>query len=135
MRIAWIFLTVVALIHGDALAEADLGSVCVAPMLWEPQTGDGPRLSAPGLYCDPTQISLKIDEHVIPSPIKESVKLTGLDVTLRHHVIVFCSHKPQQSFTFRFSDFKAKQLCFFLKSFYMTAQLWEAKRATWCKCK
>src|SRR5579864_6072064 len=109
MRGVWIFLMVVVLIHGDASGEADLGSVCVAPMLWEPQTGPGPRLSAPGVYCDPTQISLRIDEHVIPSPIKQSVRLAELDLTLRHRVTVICDHKPQQSFVFRFSDFKMKQ--------------------------
>src|ERR1700733_15003426 len=103
MRLAWIFVTTIVLMHGDVFAEGDLGSVCVAPMLWEPQTGDGPRLSAPGLYCDPTQISVRIDEHVVPSPIKESVNLTGLDLTSRHRVRVFCGNKPQQSFTFRFS--------------------------------
>jgi hypothetical protein len=135
MRLVWISFTLAVLIHGNAFAEADLGSVCVAPMMWEPQTGDRPRLSAPGLYCDPTEISLKIDEHVIPSPVKESVKIAELDLTSRHRVTVFCDHKPQQSFVFRFSDFKSKQLCLFLNSLYMTTQLWEAKRAPWCKCK
>jgi hypothetical protein len=88
-----------------------------------------PAFEPPGLYCAPTQISLKIDEHVIPSPVKESVKIAELDLTSRHRVTVFRDHKPQQSFVFRFSDLKSKQLCLFLNSLYMTAQLWEAKRA------
>jgi hypothetical protein len=134
MRLGWTFLTAVVLLPTNAFAENETGSVCIAPMLWESQTGNF-RLSAPGLYCESAQISLKIDEQVIPSPIKESVKLTGLDLSSRHRVIVFCDHKPQQSFTFRFSDFKMKQLCLFLNGFYLTAQLWEAKRAPWCKCK
>jgi len=91
--------------------------------------------SAPGLYCDSSKVSLKIDAQLVPAPIKQSVKIAGLDPAARHRVIVLCGGKPQQSFTFRFSEFKSHDLCLFLNDLYKTAQLWERKQCPWCKCK
>ena len=99
-------------------------------MTWNPAP-----FSAPGLYCDSEKVSLKIDTQTVPSPIRESVKIARLDLTTRHRVVVFCDGKPQQSFSFRFSEFKTSELCLFLNDLYKTAQLWEAKRCPWCKCK
>jgi hypothetical protein len=59
----------------------------------------------------------------------------GLDISARHRVVVYCDKKPQQSFSFRFSEFKAKRLCLFLNDLYETVQLWEPSQAPWCKCK
>ena len=135
MRSAWTLFLIVALsLH--CLAEADSGSLCIAPARFDPKSRVDPKDgSAPLFYCEPEKLSSKIDAQVMAWPLKESAKITGLDLNTRHTVIVLCDHKPQQSFTFRFSQFKTNQLCLFLDGFYRTAQLWEAKRAPWCKCK
>lgn len=121
-------LLVAALMHTGVFAESE--SVCVAPMSWKPLP-----YSAPGLYCDSEKVSLKIDAQAVPAPINKSVKIAALDPTAPHRVVVLCNGKPQQSFTFRFSEFKTSELCLFLDEAFKTAQLWEAKRCPWCKCK
>jgi hypothetical protein len=125
----WTRLLIVALIIPSCFAE-ESGSLCIAPAIFDPKNA-----SAPGLYCEAQKFSLKIDAQVMAWPLKESVKLPGLDLKTRHRVIVFCDQKPQQSFTFRFSEYDSNQLCVFLNDLYRTVQLWEAKRSPWCKCK
>jgi hypothetical protein len=121
--------------------QSESGSVCIAPVLEKPILG-----SAPGLFCESENLSLRIDtQQAVPLPlisehhgeyqIGKSVKIDALDTATRHRVVVYCDGKPQQSFTLRFSDFKTKQLCLFINDLYKTAQLWEAKRCPWCKCK
>ena len=129
-----------ALAFGQA-AESETGSVCLAPVFEKP---DG--RSAPGLFCESAGLSLKIDtQESIPFPliseqhgatqVGKSLKIDSLDTSTRHRVVVYCNGKPQQSFSFRFSDFTTKHLCLFINDLYKTAQLWESKRCPWCKCK
>ena len=129
-----------ALAFGQA-AASETGSVCIAPVFEKP---DG--MSAPGLSCESKKLSVSFDnQQAMPFPlisehdgkyqIGKSVKIDALDTATRHRVVVYCHGKPQQSFTFRFSDFKTSQLCLFLNDLYKTAQLWEAKESPWCKCK
>jgi hypothetical protein len=73
-------------------------------------------------------------QQALPWPINKSVKIEILDPIARHRVVVLCNGKPQQSFTFRFSEFKTGQLCLFLNDLYKTVQLSEAKECPWCKC-
>jgi hypothetical protein len=109
-------------------AESETGSVCIAPVFEKP---DG--MSAPGLFCESAKLSLKIDtQQAVPFPliseqhgtyqVGKSLKTDGMDTSTRHRVVVYCNGKPQQSFTFRFSDFKTSQLCLFLNDLYKTAQ-------------
>jgi hypothetical protein len=130
MRTVATFLFVLAVIQLSS-AGNETGSLCVAPAQFSPKDG-----SAPGLYCTAEKLSLKLDDgpRTAWSP-KNSMKLEGLDTTARHRVIIFCGGKPQQSFSFRFSEFKSNQLCLFLNGLYRTAQIWETKRSPWCKCK
>ena len=130
MRLIWTLLLIVALIDLNCPAQSETGSLCIAPARFDPKNA-----SAPGLYCKAEKFSLKIDAQVMAWPIKESVGIGGLDLNSRHKVIVMCDHKPQQSFTFRFSEFKTKQPCLFLNDLYRTVQLSESKSAPWCKCK
>lgn len=102
---------VVTLIQTGVCAESK--SVCVAPALWKPLP-----YSAPGLYCASEKVSLKIDAQIVPAPIEKDLKIADLDPTTRHRVVVLCDGKPQQSFTFRFSDFKASLLCLFIDEAY-----------------
>jgi hypothetical protein len=130
VRAIWALLPILAAIDPGCLAESKSGSLCIAPAIFDPKDA-----SAPGLYCKAEDFSLKIDAQALPWPVKEGAKLTGLDLNARHKVIVFCGHKPQQSFSFRFSEFQTKELCLFLNDLYRTVQLSEAKRSPWCRCK
>jgi hypothetical protein len=121
------FLLVIA--WGISAYSAESGSLCIAPALFDPK-----NVSAPGLYCEPEKFSVKIDAQLRDWPLKESLKVTGLDLNTRHRVTVLCDHKPQQSFTFRFSEYKSNRLCLFLNDLYRTVQLSEQKTAPWCKC-
>ena len=120
---------IVALIIPNCFAE-ESGSLRIAPAIV-----DAKRMGDPGLYCKAEKYSLKIDAKVMAWPLKEGVKLSGLDLKTFHRVIVLCDHTPQQSFAFRFSQYDSNQLCLFLNDLYRTLQLWEAKRSPWCKCK
>ncbi|MGB6880179.1 MAG: hypothetical protein WBD94_11460, partial [Candidatus Acidiferrales bacterium] len=85
-------------------------------------------------------MSLQIDNDKPESwPVgsQASVEIDRLDLTAAHRVVVSCRGKPQQSFKFRFSEFKGTHLCLFINDMYKTAQLWDPKQnpAPWCKCK
>jgi hypothetical protein len=127
--------TVLALSLGFLLspvsdAQIVQGSVCVAPVPVE-----SPTTSAPGLECS-GNLSLKIDGRKgVPWPHKESLHIEHLDLAQPHRVTVLCDGKPQQSFRFRFSEFKTKALCLFINDLYQTVQLWEARQSPWCKCR
>jgi hypothetical protein len=113
--------------------QVETGTICVSPV---PEPIDGRRGAGPqAVDCAPDKYSLKIDSRQpISWPLKESIKLTGLDLSARHRVVVLCDGKPRQSFTFRFSG-KETKLCLFLNDLYWTVQLWPDKRTPWCKCK
>jgi len=101
-------------------AESEHGSVCVAPVPPEPPS----TAATEELFCHSGNLSLKIDkQQVIPWPHKESLRIEALDLTQRHRVVVLCDGKPQQSFGFRFSEFKTKRLCLFINDLYQTVQL------------
>jgi hypothetical protein len=130
MRLARIAFTITALAGLALTADPETGSVCVAQVPAKPD----PR-SASGLFCSSEKLSLKIDATTIDWPIKESVRIDALNTSVKHRVAVLCDHKPQQSFGFRFSDFKTTELCLFLNDLYKTVQLQEIKQCPWCKCK
>jgi len=131
---ATIAVLLAALLCPTSFTQSEHGSVCVAPV-----SEDWPLTQGGGLpICDSNKFSLKVDEQKTFSwPTKESVKIDGLDLSVRHRVVVYCDGKPHQSFTFRFSEFKSRDLCLFINDFYKTVQLWDPKQrpAPWCKCK
>jgi hypothetical protein len=105
-------------------------SLCVAPNRAEP-----PQRCAPGL-CGSGELSLKVDNRpVVHWPKKECIEIAGLDGRKRHKIIIYRAGRAQQSFGFRFSEYKSKKPCLFLNDLYWTAQLWESNDAPWCKCK
>jgi hypothetical protein len=113
-------------------AESEVGSVCGAPIPQEMPATASPE----GLVCQTWNLLVKIDDmKAVSWPRNESVKIDGLDLIRRHRAIISCDGKPQQSFGFRFSEFKTRKLCLFLNDFYKTVQLGEDKQAPWCKCK
>ena len=127
---ATVFIFVACLMCSSQSTESDSASLCVAPNSDEPAV-----YCAPGL-CGSGKLSLKIDDQpILPWPKVESMKISGLDATTKHRVIIYRAGKPQQSFRFRFSEFKLNRACLFLDGAYWTAQLWEPKLAPWCKCK
>jgi len=122
--------SIVFLLSPVSDAQTLEGTVCVAPVPVEP-----PTTSAPGLGCS-GNLSLKIDDQKgVPWPHRESMQIEHLDLAQRHRVTVLCDGKPQQSFRFRFSEFKTKELCLFINDFYQTVQLWEPRQSPWCKCR
>ena len=111
-------------------AQSERPSMCVAPN--DARTPEG---CAPGL-CASGPLSFKIDDRLVMQwPKNESLEINDLDATTRHRIIIYRAGKPQQSFKFRFSEYRSNRVCLFLNDFYWTAQLWEAKRSPWCKCK
>ena len=123
-----VFMLSACVIH----AQSEMRSLCVAP-----NAGETPQRcsAAPGL-CNGGALSLRIDRQPIQAwPKAKNVKIQGLNTATRHRVVVYRAGKPQQSFGFRFSEFKSPTPCLFLNDLYWTAQLWEAKQAPWCKCK
>lgn len=114
----------------DLQAQSDTGSICIAP-----NTAETPQRCAPGL-CAGGKLSLRIDRQPIQAwPHSESIRIGGLTTTASHRVFIYRGGKEQQSFTFRFSEFKSSTPCLFLNDLYWTAQLWEGKAAPWCKCR
>jgi hypothetical protein len=108
--------------------DSGSASLCVAP-----QSDEKVLRCSPGL-CASGKISFKIDDGLaLAWPKVESMKIHDLDAAGKHHIVIYRVGKPQQSFIFRFSDFKENKACLFLNDLYWTAQLWEPKRAPWCK--
>src|SRR5260370_36258696 len=131
MRPKLFAILIVGMLCPTVSPESRSGSLCVAPVAEKPMpTG------APGLICASEKLSFAIDS--LPKrtwPIKESVKFDALDLSASHRVVIFCEDKAQQSFTFRYSEFKARKLCLFINALYKTAQLWQAIHSPWSKCK
>ena len=132
-RAVGIFL-IVLLYHSAFPLQDATGSICMAPV---PEPAGSLRVAGPeSVVCAPDKYAVKIDSRkLIPWPVKTSATITGLDLTGRHRVVVFCDNKPSQAFNFRFSEFKDKKLCLFFNDLYWTVQLWPDKQCPWCKCK
>jgi hypothetical protein len=113
-------------LHG----QSQTGSICIAQ-----NSAEAPQRCAPGL-CESGKLSLRIDRrHMQPWPKLGSMKVEGLSTTERHRIVIYRAEKAQQSFTFRFSEFKSPTPCLFMNDLYWTVQLWESKDAPWCKCR
>jgi hypothetical protein len=100
-----------------SFSQSDQGSICVAPI-----SKDWPATAGTGeLICSSNNFSLKLDaQKAFSWPTKESIKIEGLDIRARHRIVFYCDGKPQQSFGFRFSEFKTRELCLFLNDLYKT---------------
>jgi hypothetical protein len=130
LRIGGVVLLVDSLLVPALAAESEFG-LFASPCVPEKPSAFTGLLD----ICDSAKLSLKIDaQQPIAWPIKESMRIDVLDVTAAHRVVVACSGKPQQSFRFRFSNFKTTHLCLFINDLYKTVQLWEPKKAPWCHC-
>jgi hypothetical protein len=120
---AWIFLAL--------SAQTEYGSFTVAPIR-------GTEPSGLGGFCDPPQLSLKIDSRqTVPWPRKEPLNIEDLELAQSHLVVAVCNGKPLQSFRFRFAEFKSRGVCLtfgeYLFDGYQGLRLWDAKHAPWCK--
>jgi hypothetical protein len=122
-----------ALLCPASFTQPEHGSICVAP---NPE--DMSQMWAANLPCRSNKFSLSIDDQkAFAWPTKASVKIDGLDIITRHRVVVYCDGKPHQSFSFRFSEYKARELCLFLNDLYKTVQLSDDPKqspAPWCRC-
>jgi hypothetical protein len=132
MRLLRILLLTGLLVTPVFSAELDQGSVSVAPIPVKPPN----TFATPDLVCRPRNIALKFDSRQnISWPHQDGMKIEGLDISQRHTVVVLCNGKPQQTFRFRFSEFKENKLCLFIDGLYQTVELWELKKSPWCKPK
>jgi hypothetical protein len=130
-----IVVLIMVLIGPVSFAQSEYGSLCVAPI---PEQMAHRWAGGTIPICESTKFSLRIDgKKTFSWPTKDSIKIDGLDLSVRHRVIVYCDEKPNQSFSFRFSEFNSRNLCLFLNDLYKTVQLWDPKQqpAPWCKCK
>jgi hypothetical protein len=127
-------LSIGLLLWPNFLMPESSGSICVAPV---PHSIDGRRGAGPeSVACAADKYAVKIDSRKLISwPVKGSVEITGLDLTRRHRIVVFCGNKLSQTFNFQFSEFNDKKLCLFLNDLYWTVQLWPDKQCPSCKCK
>ena len=110
-------------------------SLCIAPA---PELSEVPQGQLPPeeLSCSAQRLSFRLDSlPAKPWPIKESIRFDGLDPGVRHRVVVVCGRRAEQSFFFRYSDYKTSELCLFINDLYRTVQLWKSKDAPWCKCR
>ena len=111
------------------------GSICIAPSPSLPEGRPGRLAPVGAIYCTQEKFAVKIDsQDAIPWPTEKSVRIGGLDLDAKHRVVVLCGGKAQQTFLFRYSEFKSRDLCLFINDMYWTVQLWEKKRAPWCRC-
>jgi hypothetical protein len=130
LRLTHFFPLVVLLLGPPVSAQSGWGSVQIVRAFENPLF-----YFAPGSSCDSANLSVKIDARRPTAwPTKRNIKIGKLDVTVTHQVVVSCAGKPQQSFKFRFSDFKTNELCLFISHFYKTIQLCESKGNPSCKC-
>jgi hypothetical protein len=112
--------------------NSETGTVCVAPIAAHPDPRSGANIEP----CLSQKLFVKIDSREsVQFSKKQSLKIDGLDLAAQHRVVIYCAAKPQQSFSFRFSDFQGSSVCLFINDLYKTAQLWEPERSPWCKCR
>jgi hypothetical protein len=105
-----------------APAQDNTGTICVAPIGQEPPTTAG----IPELACKLGNFSFRIDSRdPVMWPKDECMSVSGLNLKMRHRVVVLCDGKPQQAFRFRLSEYNAGKACPFLNDLYLTAQLWD----------
>lgn len=122
----------------DPAFQQASGQICVAPYP-EPICGvDGCLTGYPEFSCTTDNVSLKIDSRKpVPWPKKGCMKVDGLATNVSHRVTLLCENgKPQQSFKFRFSQFKTNNVCLWVNDLYRSLQLWGLdEEGPWCKCK
>lgn len=114
-----------------ASAKSSSGSIRIAPFKDSQE-----KMASPGLFCDSGNRSYRIDSlKAVPWPKGAEETVTGLDVSQAHRITISCNGKPQQSFRFRFLDYKTETVCLFLSGLYKTAQLCNPKTSVFCQCR
>jgi hypothetical protein len=93
--------------------------VLAVPTSAEPKTGMLCVIADPPGCC--TRVTIPFDLGTLMFridngkktrwPQKPGLKIEGLTIAEKHLVVVYWSGKPQQSFRFRFTDYKATELC------------------------
>jgi hypothetical protein len=88
---------------------------------------------APGL-CGSAPLSFRIDSGAMQAwPKDHPLVFEETSIDEPHRATVYRAEKAQQSFFFRFSDYRSHDVCLFLNDLYWTAQLWETHSAPWCR--
>ena len=110
------------------------GSVCIAPPA-RPTAGEKSLANSAGGNTI-TTYAIQIDRK--PSVIAsndEAVKISGVSLGRKHLVKIIGDGRVVQSFWFKFSSYKSRELCLWFNELYETWSLWEAKDAgAKCRC-
>jgi hypothetical protein len=79
---------------------------------------------------------VRIDKRAaVPWPQRESLKISGLDLSERHLLVVLdAKGKPVESLWFRFSA-KSTKLCMSYDGYGGIGLLVDDRHAPWCRCK
>ena len=104
---------------GYAAIAVLIGLSFASPTSAEPKTGMLCVIPDPPGCCqlitipfDLKTLMFKIDNgKKTPWPQKMGLKIDDLSLTEKHLVVVYWSGKAQQSFRFRFTDYKETELC------------------------
>jgi hypothetical protein len=82
-------------------------------------------------------LQVKIDKRpAAPWPLRESLKIEGLDLKERHLLVVVDGHgKPVESLWFRFSSYKSVHLCMSYDGYGGIALKEDGRYCPWCRCK
>lgn len=90
----------------SALMAETSGSICVFPNPSEP-----PARISPGGDYNPATLMVKVDKkEALHWPHKNRLLIDGLDVSVRHRMVLYSDNKLIQSFWFRFSEYKTNHL-------------------------
>jgi hypothetical protein len=124
--------TALAILVGFLLCPAlsagpDYGTICLVP-----NPPGCCRFTVDIPFFDFATLMVRMDAgKKIPWPRKTGLKIENLSLTENHLVVIYSGGKPIQSFRFKFTDYKATELCLLVDGF--PPELREFGK--WCKCK
>jgi hypothetical protein len=134
MRFGLIGLMFLSVVSPLSVAEPNTGRVCVASRADDPFRG---QVIPPTGEVSSGGLRVRIDKR--PSadwPQRKSLKIEGLDINERHLLAVVAGNdKPIESFWFRFSTYKSKDLCMAYDGYQGIALQETSRHTPWCKCR
>lgn len=111
---------------------SDKGRLCLAPVP-QPTNGEKTLANSTGGNPDVTY-TLRLDEGEWIEIGQNVTWINDLDLDKKHLITIRADKKQIESFYFTF-DADHPDLCLFLKSLYLTWELWPVeKTGEWCPC-
>jgi hypothetical protein len=104
MKLNAILLIVLSI--GPSLIAETTGSVCVLP-----NPSESPTRISPGGEYNPATLMVKIDKkEALHWPHHDGLVIDGLNIGVRHRMVLYSDNKPIQSFWFRFSEYETNRI-------------------------